>query len=169
MTTPYSPIEEFLLAPDDPAWDERERDEFYRAATIGWTALHYASLILAAVVAIVGPYWLGILALLPMSVGSWAMIWYLNRRGIDLRTLTKRFSRRYRITAYGTQFPLLAVCVVALTWHAINFDKYTRSGMDGSTIAGAAVGAAIGGIGMVAITRIIARRQVAKHEPDDEF
>lgn len=156
-------LEDIFLAPDDPAWgDERAREEFYRGSTIALCATVYGCYIIAIVAAAMDATLVSFLIFVLPSLTTIMLYRYCSRRGIDVRALTKKFSRRRRIIAYSTTYPLVAAWLMVYLWRTLPQDSLPGS------LAGAAVGAVIGGLGAALVAKLLRRRAEARHLPEDD-
>ncbi len=162
-------VEGFILAPSDPAWgDERNREEYYRAATIGQFWSTYAFLVVAIIAALEGAVVASFAAMFLPGVVTLAVVRYCRRRGVAYARLTGAFSRGHRrLIALGTVAPLIVLWVGALAVGSDYFDT------DPSSLFGAAVGAACGiaaAFGVLAwVKNREARREARAAEDDDVF
>lgn len=156
-------LEDIFLAPDDPAWgDERAREEFYRGSTIALCATIYGCYIIAIVAAALDSTLVSFLIFVLPSVTSAMLYRYCARRGIDVRALTKHFSRRRRIIAYATTYPLAAAWLIVYLWRTLPQDSLPQS------LIGAAVGGVVGGVGVLLIAKLLRRRTESQHLPEDD-
>lgn len=163
MSAETGRIEEFVLAPSDPRWgDERNRDEYYRAATIGYFWSSYGFLVVAVIAAAQGARIAGFAALLMPSLIQVAVYRYCSRRGIGFVELTGAFMHgRRKWIAYGSCVPLVALFVV------FTIDS------EPATLLGGAVGAVVGGLlaagGYALLARREQRRKRLADAADDNF
>ncbi|CAM3756112.1 MULTISPECIES: hypothetical protein [Tsukamurella] len=156
-------VEEFILAPSDPAWgDERARDEYYRAMTIGyyWTAP--ATLVLSLIAAAEGAKIAAVAALWLAVFTQLAAYRYCVRHDVPLGEIMKSFLTKKRMVA------LIAILIPYLAlWCSLMVDS------DPSTIAGAVVGGLVGTVIAGALGALLARqerrREAAAGEQDDVF
>ncbi|GAB3135432.1 hypothetical protein GCM10027289_29070 [Tsukamurella serpentis] len=160
-------IEEFILAASDPAWgDERNRDEYYRAATIGQFWCTYAFLVVAIIAALQGAVLASFAAMILPGVVTVAMFRYCRRRGVAYAQLMSTFSTGRRwLVVLATAGPLILLWLGAL---AVGSDYF---GTDPGSLAGAAAGAGVGiaaAIGVVALVKNREKRQDARAAEDDD-
>ncbi|WP_019201680.1 hypothetical protein [Tsukamurella sp. 1534] len=160
-------VEGFILAPSDPAWgDERNRDEYYRAATIGQFWCTYAFVLVAIIAALQGAAAASLAAMILPGVITLAMFRYCRRRGVAYAQLTAAFSKgRRKLIVLATVVPLIVVWLGAMAVGADYFDT------DPSSLFGAVVGAAFGigvVIGAAAWVKHREKRQDARAAEDDD-
>ena len=162
--TKLTKFEQMMLAPEDPAWDERVRDEFYRGCAIAYTVCLYGCWAVAVVAVAVNQVLSGVLTFLVPTGASLLLYRYCGRRGIDVQKLAEQFSARRRYWTYATTYPLIIAFVLLTIWRM----SEGRFDFDASTLAGMAVGGAVGGVvGWFAIRLL--RKRSSVDEPDDTF
>lgn len=156
-------VEDFILAPSDPAWgDERARDGYYRAMAIGyyWTAP--GALVVSLIAAAEGARISALAVLWLVALTQLAAYRYCVRHDVPLASIVKAFLTRKR------QAVMLAILIPYLAlWCALVVDA------DPSTVAGALTGgligaAAVGGAAALAARRE-RRREARAAEDDDVF
>lgn len=156
-------VEEFILAPPDPAWgDERNRDEYYRAMSVGYYWVAPGSLVVSLIAAAEGAKVTAIGALWLVVFTQLAAYRYCARHDVPLATVMKAFfTRKRQAVMVAILIPYLAV------WCALLLDS------DPSTLAGALTGglvgaAVVGGAAAVA-SRRERGREAAAAAGDDVF
>ncbi|NMD55873.1 MULTISPECIES: hypothetical protein [Tsukamurella] len=158
-----SRIEDFILAPSDPAWgDERHREEYYRAMTVGYYWAAPAALVASLIAAAEGARVTAMAVLLLLLATQLATYRYCTRHDVPLATIYRAFMTPRRKAAMAAiLIPYLAI------WCALQLDR------DASTIAGAAVGGLVGagiaGGAVLLATRAERRREAAAAADDDVF
>lgn len=160
-------VEEFILAPSDPAWgDERNRDEYYRAAAIGHFWGTYAFIIVAILAAAQGAAVASFAAMLGPAAVYVPMARYSRRKGIGLAEGSGGFATRRRLVIAGvTAIPLIVLWLVALVLGCGFVD------VEISTVLGSLVGAAFGGVAALVaffVVRMLERRREARAASDDD-
>ncbi|MDG3009784.1 hypothetical protein G4X40_06445 [Rhodococcus sp. D2-41] len=157
-------LEDTFLAPDDPGWgDERARDEFYRGSTMALNWMIYGAYVIAIVAAAVGNLLTSFLVFLLPTLATMTLCAYCTRRGIDVRAVSRQFAPWRRRLAYATVGPLVAVWLALFLWQT----QRDSGGFDVATLAGAVVGAAVGGGAAYAAARIVRRRSAVALDGDD--
>ncbi|GAA1074865.1 hypothetical protein [Tsukamurella spumae] len=163
-------LEEFILAPSDPAWgDERNRDEYYRANAIGSFWSVYAFFGVAVVAAAEGAVAAALLALIaPGVIQMTAVQRYCRRHEVPLSQVLSMFNRgRRRWISLATTIPLgLAALILILLHEGGRFH-------DPGTLAGGLVGAVVGAGAAFVAFRVLASRERRSEEraaaEDDVF
>ena len=162
--TKLTKFEQMMLAPEDPAWDERVRDEFYRGCAIAYTASLYGCWAVAVIAVAIDEVVSGVLIFLVPTGASLLLYRYCGRRGIDVQKLAEQFSANRRFWTYATTYPLIIAFALLVFWRI----GEGRFDFDAATLAGMAVGGAVGGvIGWFALRLL--RRRTSVAEPDDTF
>lgn len=156
-----SRIEDFILAPSDPAWgDERNREEYYRAMAVGYYWAAPAALIGSLIAAAEGARVTAMAVLLLLLATQLATYRYCSRHHVPLAQITRGFLTPKRKAAMAAiLIPYLAI------WCALTLEK------DASTIAGAAVGGLVGAgiaVGGVYLAARSERRREAEGAADDD-
>ena len=158
-----SRIEDFILAPSDPAWgDERNREEYYRAMSVGYYWAAPAALVASVIAAAEGARITSMAVLLLLLATQLAAYRYCSRHDVPLASITRAFLTPARKAVMAAiLIPYLAV------WCALQLDR------DPSTLAGAVVGGLVGaGIAVVAVllaARAERRREAEAASGDDVF
>ncbi|KXO98843.1 Uncharacterised protein (plasmid) [Tsukamurella tyrosinosolvens] len=158
-----SRIEDFILAPSDPAWgDERNREEYYRAMSVGYYWAAPAALVGSLIAAAEGARITSMAVLLLLLATQLATYRYCSRHDVPLASITSAFlTPKRKAVMAAILIPYLAV------WCALQLDR------DPSTLAGAAVGGLLGaGIAAGAVflaARTERRRDAAAAADDDVF
>ena len=158
-----SRVEEFILAPSDPAWgDERARDEYYRAMSVGYYWTGPVALVVALVAAAEGARVAALAVLWAVVLTQLAAYRYCVRHDVPLAAITKAFfTRPRRIALVAILIPYLAVLCALLV------------DSDPGTLAGALTGGLVGAAAMGAVAALTARRErrreAAAAEQDDVF
>ncbi|CAM3525104.1 hypothetical protein ACXYTP_22940 [Tsukamurella ocularis] len=158
-----SRVEDFILAPSDPAWgDERNREEYYRAMSVGYYWAAPAALVASLIAAAEGARITSMAVLLLLLATQLAAYRYCSRHDVPLASITRAFLTPARKAVMAAiLIPYLAV------WCALQLDR------DPSTLAGAVVGGLVGaGIAVVAVllaARAERRREAEAASGDDVF
>ncbi|TWS23965.1 hypothetical protein FK268_09965 [Tsukamurella sputi] len=163
---PLTRAEQYILAPSDPAWgDERNRDEYYRASSVGFFWATYAFLAVAVLAALQGAIAAAIVAALaPGLIQMGSVQRYCARHGVAYYSIAAAFNTgRRRIVGLVTLVPLYLALAVILA------AKLGVLEGDAATLAGGVVGA-ICGAGAAWAAYLIGKRQHEDpSEPDDVF
>ena len=87
-----SRIEDFILAPSDPAWgDERNREEYYRAMSVGYYWAAPAALVGSLIAAAEGARITSMAVLLLLLATQLATYRYCSRHDVPLASITRAF------------------------------------------------------------------------------
>lgn len=158
-----SRVEDFILAPSDPAWgDERNREEYYRAMSVGYYWAGPAALVASLIAAAEGARITAMAVLLLLLATQLAAYRYCSRHNVPLASITRAFlTPKRKAVMAALLIPYLAV------WCALQLDR------DPSTLVGAAVGGLVGA-GVVGGAALLAarterRREAAAADDDDVF
>ncbi|MET9326238.1 hypothetical protein [Tsukamurella sp. NPDC003166] len=165
-----SRIEEFALAPSDPAWgDERNRDEFYRASALASFWSVYVFFGVAMVAAAQGAILTALIALVAPGVIQIVVVRsYCRRHGVALSRLTEMFNRgRRRWVSLLTTLPMIAVTFLLLALHLGGAADRTSTLL--GALAGGAVGAALAALGARLLLRRERRDEQLASLEDDVF
>ncbi len=156
-------VEGFILAPSDPAWgDERARDEYYRASTVGYYWMAPLALLVSLVAAVEGARVTAIAVLWIVPLTQLAAYRYCARHRVPVAEIMRAFLTRKRMAI------LVAILAPYLAlWCALLVDS------DPSTIAGALTGGFVGAAGAAGVAFVAARRErrreAAAAADDDVF
>lgn len=156
-------VENFILAPSDPTWgDERNRDEYYRAMTVGYYWVAPLSLVVSLVAAAEGARITAFAVLWLVPLTQLAAYRYCVRHDVPLAEITRGFfTPKRRAVLAAILIPYLAL------WCALMVDS------DPETIAGAVVGGLLGAAAAAALAVLASRRErrreAAAGEQDDVF
>lgn len=163
VTTLEDRVEGFILAPSDPAWsDERARDEYYRAAAVGYYWVAPLTLLVSLIAAAEGARITALAVLWILPVTQLAAYRYCVRRRVPIAEIMRAFATRKRTAL------LVAILIPFLAlWCALMVDA------DPATMAGALVGGLAGAAAAAMLARAAARkereRESGADEPDDVF